>query len=44
MYDFNKRKLFKIGYIAGNNRLNQEYKRYNERNIGQKGSLLTKSK
>lgn len=44
MYDFNKQKTFRVGYIAGNNKSNQEYKGHNKKNMVQKGLLLAKGK
>lgn len=44
IYDFNKQKKFKPGYIADNSRLNQEYRKHNKRSMGQKSLLLAKSK
>ena len=36
--------MFRAGYMAGNNKLNQRYKRHDEKNMGYGGSLLAKNK
>lgn len=44
IYGFDRQRMFKARYMAGNNKLSQEHKRYNKKNMGQESLLLTKSK
>ena len=44
MYGFNRQKMFKAGYMVRNNRSSQKHRRYNKRNMDQKGLLLVKNK
>lgn len=43
VYDFEWQMMFKAKYKAKNRRFSQELKRYDEKNIGFKGSLLAKA-
>lgn len=44
IYGFDRERVFKTRYIAGNNRSSQEYKKYDEMNMGYGNTLLAKSK
>lgn len=44
IYGFDRQRVFRARYIAGNNRLSQEHKEYDEMNMGYKNTLLAKSK
>ena len=44
VYDFDRRWTFKIGFMIRTTRSSQEYKQYDENNIGGGGILLAKDK
>lgn len=44
IYGFDRQRVFRARYIAGNNRSSQEYKKYDEINMGYGNTLLAKSK
>lgn len=44
MYGFDRQKMFMAGYMVGSSRLSQEYKRYDEKNIGYGDTSLANGK
>lgn len=44
IYNFDRQRTFRAGYIARNSRSSREYKEHDEKSISQEDSLLAKSK